>query len=151
MKESDKNLLIKDLCSRIPYDTVVYVNGNGDVYLDGVNWYEEVTVRDYSTNTYPIEDVKPYLRPMSSMSNEDALDMFKTVFPMVKTIGVEVLDDRVTFKTVDDNGNFSGHVVLFFSNIYSLGQIDWLNSKHYDYRGLIPLGIALEAPEGMYN
>ena len=33
MKESDKNLLIKDLCSRIPYDTVVYVNGNGDVYL----------------------------------------------------------------------------------------------------------------------
>ena len=30
-------------------------------------------------------------------------------------------------------------------------HIDWLNANHFDYRGLIPMGLALEAPEGMYK
>ena len=154
MVEEQKQILLKDLCSRIPYDTVVNVKGSGDVYLDGVNWYEEVTVRDYTTNTYPIEDVKPYLRPMSSMTKEEAIEMYFTVDDNAddsrNVINCEVGKDKISF-LLEHNGNYVGHRVLFFNTIYSLGQMDWLNSKHYDYRGLIPMGIALEAPEGMYN
>lgn len=29
--------------------------------------------------------------------------------------------------------------------------IDWLLAHHFDYRGLIPMGLALEATEGMYK
>ena len=122
MKESDKNLLIKDLCSRIPYDTVVYVNGNGDVYLDSVNWYEEVAVRDYRTATYPIDDVKPYLRPMSSMTKEER--------------------EWYILYGVDSHTCASA---------CAASVIDWLLAHHFDYRGLIEKGLALEAPEGMYN
>ena len=151
MTQEERQLLLKDLYSRIPYDTVVYVNGNGDVYLDSVDWYEEVKVRDYRTCTYPIDDVKPYLRPMNSMTEKKAIEMFHTVCPDVETIGVEINEDRVVFKTVDKDGHFSGHTVLFFNNVYSLNQMDWLNENHFDYRGLIPMGLALEAPKGMYK
>jgi hypothetical protein len=32
-----------------------------------------------------------------------------------------------------------------------VNYIDWLNAHHFDYRGLIEKGLAIEAPEGMYN
>lgn len=34
---------------------------------------------------------------------------------------------------------------------YDISVVDWLNSHHFDYRGLIKKDLALEAPEGMYN
>jgi hypothetical protein len=35
--------------------------------------------------------------------------------------------------------------------VLSVNEIDWLNAHHFDYRGLIPMGLALEAPEGIYK
>lgn len=66
-------------------------------------------------------EIKPYLRLMSSITKEE-------------------LDER-------------NQIALFHSgNIASAPTyIDWLNAHHFDYRGLIRKGLALEAPEGMYN
>ena len=69
-----------------------------------------------------INDIKPYLRSMSSMTEEETLKFVKT-----------------TIKTPD------GYPM------WATDSYDWLNKHHFDYRGLIPMRVALEAPEGMYN
>ena len=139
MEEKNKQLLITDLCARLPYgvwveccgvsgkldniwlthfynggNTVVDVNGNTDFFHDS----------DY----FDITKIKPYLRPMSSMTEDEEIEFCMTVFDTVL---------RITEKK---------HTCLV-----SLEQINWLNAHHFDYRGLIEKGLALEAPEGMYN
>ena len=69
----------------------------------------------------PDNELKPYLRPMSSMTEEEKKDY---------------------------NSKFEGRD--FSWEIY-YGSTDWLNEHHFDYRGLIPMGLALPAPEGMYK
>lgn len=64
----------------------------------------------------------PYLRPMSSMTEEE-------------------VDEFIQFD-VYSNGEYI---------MPNYETIDWLNDHHFDYRGLIERGLALEAPEGMYN
>ncbi len=122
MTQEERTLLHIDLSERVPYDTVLWVNGLvtsneefGDAYLDTVSWYGEVSVRDGSRVSYDIADVRPYLRPMSSMTEEEE-DEYELVC-------------RKSITT----------------------QIDWLNKNMFDYRGLIQKGLALEAPNGMYN
>lgn len=68
------------------------------------------------------DDFKPYLRPMSSLTTEETLEFVKT-----------------TIKTPD------GYPM------WTTDSYDWLNKYHFDYRGLIPMGLALEAPEDMYK
>ena len=68
------------------------------------------------------KSLKYYLRPMSSMTEEEKKE-YNILTPIVE--------------------------VVFPCDAYPL--IDWLNKKMFDYRGLIPMGLALEAPEGMYN
>lgn len=70
-------------------------------------------------------DVKPYLRPMSSMTEEEK----------------EELRDKNILIAVSTSGTVET----------TIGGFDWLNAHHFDYRGLIPMGLALPAPEGMYQ
>ena len=109
-------MMFKVLPEMVPYDTMVRVNGiDHDVCLDSVSRYGEVSVDDGTTNLYSVEDVKPYLRPMSSMTEEE-----------YQEFGYDVLR-------------------------YTPRELDWLNEHHFDYRGLIEKGLAIEAPEGMYK
>ena len=116
MKQEDKELLLKDLCARLPYGVKINVNGEEDTLLElGVD-------TGWVNASYDIDDVKPYLRPMSSMTEEEKEEY-------------EVLvdcSDYTYFNTSDK-------------------VIDWLNAHHFDYRGLIEKGLALEAEEGMYD
>ena len=68
MTREDKELLLKDLSCRIPYGVIVNVNGISNVKLTSVSWYGEVGVDDGSTYLYPISEIKPYLFPLSSMT-----------------------------------------------------------------------------------
>lgn len=77
-----------------------------------------------------LENCKPYLRPMSSMTEEE-----KVQLSQYACIGEDM------------NGEFIDEVQRKDCAAY----IDWLNKNHFDYRGLIEKGLALEAPEGMYN
>ena len=117
MTQEETNLLIKDLCARLPYGVKInvlhhYEDEDGILTLDAF-WLHDIQ--------YGRKEIKPYLRPMSSMTEEEKEELYhKTGF------------------RIDDY-------------ILGLSTIDWLNTHHFDYRGLIDKGLALEAPEGMYE
>ena len=142
MTQEEKELLLKDLCARLPYGVIVR---HADSLIDsdgndtGRFWYKhgylcDVCTLDGMTTTIIesegsdregyehicfLERTLPYLRPMSSMTEEERKE-YQAFF------------------------NYDGVE-------YPEEYIDWLNAHHFDYRGLIEKGLALEAPEGMYK
>ena len=136
MKQEDKELLLQDLCARLPYHPQCYCkwtkkapNGtDGCVQELSTFVIDEIEIMDDPQFKCQICDVKPYLRPLTSMSEDEEIEFCMTVFDTVL---------RITEKK---------HTCLV-----SFEQINWLNAHHFDYRGLIEKGLALEAPEGMYE
>jgi len=121
MTQEEKQLLLKDLCARLPYGVKChfkYGSAEDDVTLSCIDnnvarfeygWYGKFHV------IIDPQYIKPYLRPMDSMTDEE-----------YREFGYDVLR-------------------------YTPREFDWLNANHFDYRGLIPMGLAIEAPEGMYK
>ena len=120
MTQEDKQLLLKDLCARLPYG-MKYIFGNDDCDY-AMDMISLIVVDD----AFPFEYIKPYLRPMSSMTEEEQ----RTLDSMCN--GVEMVS------------RLSG--LKMFNKAF-----DWLNEHHLDYRGLIDKGLALEAPKDMYK
>ena len=122
MKQEDKELLLKDLCARLPYHIRLKVwlkdGTTEEGVLDLEHNYGDVLRDAFYYNE--IIDIKPFLRPMSSMTEEEW----------------ELYNNEATPENV---------------LVPLATEIDWLNAHHFDYRGLIEKGLALEAPEGMYN
>ena len=111
MTQEEKQLLLKDLCARLPYGVKVKnVKNNFDINNFNHNAEEiKFLIEEYN--------IKPYLRPLSSMTEEEKKE--------------------------------SGE--LYKRNTGMWDDLDWLNAHHFDYRGLIEKGLALEAPEDMYK
>ena len=145
MTQEDKDLLLKDLCARLPYGIVINI-GDKDLKLDkkhqciGVLYPEDCSDEFNERNNnasfyitisgcYYGEEIKPYLRPMSSMTEEERKEY-----------------NDIVKNTIDFYDCPKSEKICFF-----IMPIDWLNRHHFDYRGLIEKGLALEAPEGMYN
>ena len=112
MTQEDKQLLMKDLCARLPYGVKCRLSVKGA----NVSITEKLDLGGLEHFMFGTMDVLPYLRPMSSMTEEE-----ETYY----------------------------NTVYFTLNFYK--KEDWLNAHHFDYRGLIEKGLALEAPEGMYE
>lgn len=136
MKQEDKELLLKDLCGRLPYDLIVRVlDINDPTYQKDGNLYNiKYLEGDYNGIPYLFEvdnqaclcditEIQPYLRPMSSMTEEEKNELGK----------------------ISCEGNIEHKYGIFYRSQ------DYLNSIQIDYRGLIEKGLALEAPKGMYN
>ena len=133
MNKKDKELLLIDLSARINYKVkcksdifkkknLVGMDGDGLIF-----WSRDENNKACYDVLEPSKwNVKPYLRPMSSMTEEE-----KKIYKTKQT----VIFDFKNIKHYIDNYN----------------SLDYLNSIHIDYRGLIPRGLALEAPEGMYK
>lgn len=154
MIQEGKQLLLKDLCARLPYGVVVNYNGLARP-LFGIDPTQHFQITldnaldgEHNGLVYVSLDVggevpKPYLRPMSSMTEEE--------FEKLKEysgLKYEQLDlasyQNGTYKCLD----------FYLSEVPSYVVIlvfDWLNAHHFDYRGLIETGLALEALEDMYN
>lgn len=131
MKQEDKQqLLIKELCTRQPWG--VKVQYNNKVYsIDYVSAeYKEVKLDILDNYTVGISDVKPYLRPMSSMTNEE----------MKKFDDFCVIDEFIIIPGNSEIGHKNQAIIMS-------DGIDYLNSIHVDYRGLIPMGLAIEVTE----
>lgn len=156
--EKEKQLLFKDLCARLPYKVrckcVSGLGGGetekgvlkyvGNCYVVISNYYEGVPLHSGFVNNvfYPIENIKPYLRPLSSMTEEE--------FQKLRSICPHSMINKtnVTGWFVGINGSDYGRI----SRVDEISEfIDWLNAHHFDYRSLIKKGLALEAPEGMYS
>jgi len=132
MTQEDEDLLLKDLCARLPYGVILSVTLK-DKYDDIVNRNIELTEYNlgYITKASNWQKYKPYLRPMSSMTEEESNEyrMF------------------IDYSYNDFTSESTPCVYIDKINEY----LDWLNVHHFDYRGLIDKGLAIEAPEGMYN
>lgn len=140
MKKEHKELLIKDLCARLPYGVMVNIKGFNfnerlvQIYKGLFNC--SIHARHNMTMPYDIGDVKPYLRPMSSMTEEESAELSniinewfdKELFDLTEEPFLEYALSRI---------NYSISPKLF----------DWLNAHHFDYRGLIPKGLAIEVTE----
>ena len=121
MTQEEKDLLLKDLCGRLPYGVKAQYYGSEEEMLT-VDTIEaiytepsvEIVIGQYGLG---IEDIKPYLRPMSSMTKEEyneVADLLKAEDPSLK------LDE-----------------------VMATIEIDWLNKKMFDFRGLIDKDLAL--------
>ena len=124
MTQEDKELLLKDLCARLSYG--IFVKENRHYSLD-----DSPVI--YTYDYHPcISNCKPYLRPMSSMTEEECIELGN-----IKA-------------TIENISEVIPNVPYYIEVAYS-EQIDWLNAHHFDYRGLIEKGLALESLEGMYK
>lgn len=124
MTQEYKELLLKDLCSRLFYGVkCVNVNWPKDGYVEVSN----IRVTEQKVQIFEdwvdVEYCKPYLRSLSSMTEEEMIEYY-------------------------DNDYTEKHNLFTIPNPK---KIDWLNAHHFDYRGLIEKGLALEASEGMYK
>ena len=149
MTQEEKDLLSAVLCSMLPYDIKCYYNSPeiDDDIPEGISVIkgfqnEGILVEIESGDIVDIDCIKPYLRPMSSMTDAEKkeLENICTMYngdpnSSYEYFGVEIL-------------NISRYGTYFESDYTA---IDWLNAHYFDYRGLIPMGLALEAPSNMYN
>ena len=120
MTQEEKQLLLQDLCARLPYGVVVVLDEKF-----GFNKGTRPLVKEL-LDLYCVEGMKPYLRPMSSMTEEEENEYWNI-----------------------DNRSYS--CPMDYAHIPASERIDWLNAHHFDYRGLIEKGLAIEAPKGIYN
>ena len=142
MTQEDIDLLFKDLCARLSCGVMCQVDdgaaGLNDGKLVEINISEEL-VRfdaDYWWDAY-IDDVKPYLRPMSSMTDKELVEFLGIRGMNLNSEGLKTFREG-QMAIVSTLPSYSRHM-------------DWLNAHHFDYRGLIEKGLAIEAPQGMYK
>ena len=129
MKKEDKELLLKDLSARLLCNVKCHVKKIGGT-LD-VDWnIDTFWLNKTVSDNY---EIKPYLRPMSSMTEEE-MDKIE-----------EILGDKCIFDFMG-NGDVSLHQGDFTQNTLS-ELYDFYNSIHIDYRGLISKGLAIEVTE----
>ena len=135
MKNKNKELLFKDICSRLPYGVKAYVRNYSK--LDG-KWYEgtytiksafpdlnEIFVTSEKSSVevlvgYDDYEIKPYLIPLSSMT-EVQKNIYSTYIDELKR------NDGTYFETIFTSLQF------------------WLYANHFDVHGLIPLDLAIDA------
>jgi hypothetical protein len=131
MTQENKELLLKDLCARLQYGVKISVNDKIES-LQGINLLDNVA--EYgSFLASDIEEIKPYLFPLSSMTKEQESYLhFNTKFR------IDMFGDLVIKIDEDDN--------YFYTDMFDYVSLtDWLNKNHFDYRGLIGKGLAIDA------
>jgi len=125
MTQEDKQLLLIDLCARLPYGVIIHNEEGYEGHLNSIS--QNIFGIELGVNVtamhrvdFQLDTCKPYLRPMSSMTEEEeneyrAINCYEGLFPRNED------------------------------------ALDYILSHHFDHRGLIEKGLALEAPEGMYK
>ena len=146
MTQEDKHLLIKDLSARIPYGVIIntpssifYPANREDVKLDSKFYITEDC-------GWPIEECKPYLRPLSSMIEEEILELYKIAYNTWYGDPLYYKNEEwITFRNSIKNNDLCFKSSVWLSDINKV--IDWLNAHHFDYRGLIEKDLAIEVTE----
>lgn len=155
MTRDEKDLLLQDLCARLPYGVKFKWcdNFHTDDYYTFIGINEELIIgRDVNQNGclffWGQDKIKPYLRPMSSMTEEEARD----IAILHGYNPVEILSTKVADKYIDiilDNcDSCTITTTIWYDGIISsLECFDYLNKNMFDYRGLIDKGLAIEVTE----
>ena len=131
MTQADKDLLLKDLCARLPYVVKIAMPGLWDSNKINIEPLEEIFKGDdglfrVNGNGHCIEYIKPYLLPLSSMTEEQKVEFEK----------MSELDcEYITTQIKNDSPNWTS----------GLNRVNWLIKNHFDINGLIPMGLANDA------
>ena len=125
MKPEEKDLLLKDLCGRLPYEPIVeYVLkafGGGNATMTCT--LDTIHLEDLLQDSEDLVHIKPYLRPMSSMTEEEREEYEKTL----EIDYQDMLPEPIYHKTLD--------------------SYYYLLEHHFDFQGLIPAGCAIKVTE----
>lgn len=143
----DKELLLKDLCARLPYGVkVAFFNEDLThhsepktlIGIECINNLNYSRLEDEDGNTTIVEFVKPYLFPLSSMTEEQQ-EEFDRIYAEDMQVVADNLKNRLDGQPYEMNLGHYRH-------------IDWLNKNHFDYRSLIEKSLALDATNlGIYE
>ena len=126
MTQKEKQLLLKDICNRLPYDIFV------QVYYFGREKKEELTSYNFHLFMHGEVDILPYLRPLSSMTEEESAELSNIIS--------EWFDKELFYLTEEP---FLEYALSKINYSISPLLFDWLNAHHFDYRGLISKGLAI--------
>ena len=139
MTQEDKQLLLADLCARVPY----HPKGHVVNACNGAECDEWLTCATFTMFTNVTNNCRLYLRPMSSMTEEEYV-----YFMSIRGMNLRSYEIQ---EMMSENFSHPNRIAI----VNTLGRysdnIDWLNKNMFDYRGLIEKRLALEAPEGMYK
>lgn len=134
----DKELLFQDLSARLSYHVRCKIwlkdGTTEEGILDLEHNYADVLLDAFYYNK--IKAIKPYLRPMSSMTEEEKREYASFIGSQ------QPFDSDFSAYPIEYRFVYEWDVVNY---------VNWLNAHHFDYRGLIKKGLALIAPEGMYE
>lgn len=146
MSKEDKCIILQDLTARLPYGVILdysFIEGKQRIHTKIPLTYRNigtVALDEWHTNE---EIFKPYLRPLSSMTEEEKKEL------------LQIIDDE-TRDVIEQLKNNNCGVMEGKYHFNSLKEFDWLNANHFAYRTLngkdmFELGLAIEAPKGMYK
>lgn len=121
--QKDKELLLKDLSARLPYNCRVFYEYVDD--LDGKTYGYSLTLNTWCIDEFVVNKaiIKPYLRSMSSMTEEEVEEF------------VNLQED------------FFKYCKNQYVGVLTIAALDWLNAHHFDYHNLIEKGLAIEITE----
>ena len=146
MTIKDKELLLKDLCCRLPYNVKCNINDNKPYTLCSIN-YSLVGFKEqkngFNMEVY-ISEVKPYLFPLSSMTKEqkhELLSLTKYESRCEESCGFDSCGHYIDIVGEYEYEDNKESIILYPNSI----GIDWCNKNNFDYRGLIPKGLAIDA------
>ncbi len=135
VERENKDLLLKDLTERLIYHVVLSFN---DGEIEPIYSIRENGLNYMINDAYYVEEAKPYLFPLSSMT-EEQLNELKTYADLKYELNtLELVEWKDGYKTLE----------FWLEEIPSYCVIkvfDWLNKNHFDYRGLIDKGLAIDA------
>lgn len=141
MTQEEKELLVKDLCARLPYNTKIQLIEYSD--WTGKKLPSKIKILDYlmlgrvqaCCKGFRKDEIKPYLFPLSSMTEEQKKEF-------IKYACYEERDEDCGRHQETYYYDMVGHEDTMYPNS---DAIDWLNKNHFDYRGLIEKGLAIDA------
>lgn len=135
MTQEQKDLLLKDLCARLPYGVkVAFLNEDLThhsepktlIRIECINNLNYSRLEDEDGNTTIVEFVKPYLFPFSSMTEEQKKELND-----ITDLDIEIAISHIK----NDTPNY----------VTCLNRLNWLLKNHFDIYDLIPMGLANDA------
>lgn len=162
MTQEDKELLLKDLCARLPYGVrgkceidasydksfdTIFQTHKFDAVVYGIKedlllitpLIEDIDEQQFAeeevADGVDILDFKPYLFPLSSMTEEQC---HKFYFGFIEN---EI--DYNDFKKYYFDGCLWNKLLTSINDCSDI--IDWFNKNYFDYRDLIKKGLAIDA------
>jgi hypothetical protein len=120
MTQEEKDILIKDLSARLPYGVMLKTDNVFPQKLEGITFDKDTFLISVSDGAFTLDwmTFRPYLYPLSSMTEEQKKE-YAHILVMSSN--------------------------LDYSQLLGITVEDWFNKNHFDYRGLIPKNLGIDA------